>query len=33
MIRSHSLLVALLLIGSCQRGADSQTNAMGEPRH
>ena len=28
MIRSHSLLIALLMVGSCQKGAESETNAM-----
>ena len=28
MIRAQALLIALLLVGSCQRSADSETNAM-----
>ena len=31
MIRSHSLLIALLLVGSCQKGAESETKAIHRP--
>jgi hypothetical protein len=31
MIRSHSLLIALLLVGSCQKGAESETKVINRP--
>jgi hypothetical protein len=32
MIRSHSVLITLLLVGSCQKGAESETRAINQPQ-